>query len=161
MYAFDIIIKNKNLKKGNDQQFEDWYHLSSNFIYFLERNGQIVKGNHQMIINGDTLRIPVMCFDRNSLNINNFSIYAKELIREVEQLAGNKITFKFRGRDGENLNYSIPKNSSFYILRYGWESPLLCGDTHSPIPLYTIPHTDHGGIDFDNITFWQQDYERL
>ncbi|VAW36445.1 hypothetical protein MNBD_GAMMA01-191 [hydrothermal vent metagenome] len=161
MYAFDIIIKNKNFKEDHDQQNEDWYHLSSNYIYFLERNGQIVKGNHQMIINGNTLRIPVICFEKDSLRLKNCSIYNKEQIQKLEQLAGSKITFELRGRDGENPNYSVPQNSSFYILRCGWESPLLCGNTHRPIPLYSIPHTDHGGVDFDNITFWNQDHERL
>ncbi len=161
MYAYDIIIKNKNLKEEHDQQYEDWYHLSSNYVYFLERNGQIVKNYHQMIINGDTIRIPVICFEKSSLDLKNCSLYNKEQVQELEQLTGSKITFELRGRDGENPHYTVPQNSSFYILRYGWESPLLCGDTHRPIPLYTIPHTDHGGVDFDNIIFWNQDYKRL
>ena len=39
--------------------------------------------------------------------------------------------------------------------------PLICGDTHTEIPLYKIPRTDHDGDDYDNLFFWNKNYDRL
>ena len=39
--------------------------------------------------------------------------------------------------------------------------PLICGDTHTEIPLYKIPKTDHNGDDYDNLFFWNKNYNRL
>lgn len=161
MYVFDIIIKNNQLKERHDQQYEDWVHGAYNYVYFLERTGQIVKGKHQFSINDNIIRIPVTCPEKDSLSSKYCSEYNLKLIEEMEQNNGSKIETIYIGRDADNPSYIVPKNSSYYILRSGWESPLICGDTHSPIPLYKIPYTNHGGVDYDNIYFWNQDYERL
>ncbi len=160
MYAFDIIIKNNRLQEKYDQQYEDWVHLADSYVYFLERTGQIIAGKHQFSINANIIRIPVICPEKDSLSLKYCSAYNLEVIEKIEQ-NGNEIEAVYIGRDSNNPNYKVPENSSYYILRSGWESPLLCGDTHQPIPLYKIPCTDHNGVDYDNIFFWNQDYARL
>ncbi|MEE9439693.1 MAG: DUF2310 family Zn-ribbon-containing protein [Saprospiraceae bacterium] len=143
MYAIDIIIENKNIKEKYDQQYDDWYHLACSYIYFLERNGQIVKNNHQFIINENVLKIPVLCFEKNSLSLEHCSIYNKEQVVELEQLSGCKIAFELQGRDGENPQYAVPQNSSFYVLRiwmgisfaqwrYKYTDPIVLHSTHRP-----------------------------
>ncbi len=161
MYGFDIIIKNNLLKEKYGRQYEKWVNLSSDYVYQLERTGQVLKNNHQIIINDNTIRISVICPEKKSLSSKYNSVYNVENIRQLEQTIGGKIQHLPTGRDADNISYKVPESASFYILRYGWESPLMCGDTNKSIPLYKIPCTDHGGVDYDNIYFWNKNYERL
>ncbi len=162
MYAFKITIKNNRFKEKHDQQYEDWVQLTYNYIYFLERTGQIIKTkHHHVVVDKNVIQVNVLCPGMDSLSLKFASKYNLKTIKQIEKNSGSKITSTFIGRDADNPSYKIPKQSSFYILKNGLESPLLCGDTHRPIPLYTIPCTDHKGIDYDNIYFWDQDFERL
>ncbi len=161
MYAFDIIIKNNRFKEKHDQQYENWVHWSFDYTYHLERTGQIQKRNHPVIVNDNIIRMPVITPEIDSMDSRYCSEYNLEVIEKIEQNSGSTIETVYLGRDANYPDYVVPHNSSFYILRYGWASPLLCGDTHKPVPLYKIPCTDHSGVDFDNVYFWHQDYERL
>ena len=161
MYAFEINITNNNFKEKYDQQYEDWIHFTYDYIYHLERTGQVLKTNGYVIINTNTIKVSVICPEKTSLNIENHSTYNIKTINRIEKNAKTKIKHHLTGVYADYQNYKVPKNSSYYILRTGWASPLLCGDTHQPIPLYKIPKTDHNETDYDNIYFWNQDYERL
>ena len=161
MYAFDIIIANKKFTKKHDEQYENWVHQAYDYVFHLERTGQILKTNGRVIINENTIRLSVVCPERSSLNIENCSSYNLEVIQQIEENTGSKIAYQLIGVDADYQNYKVPTKSSFYILRSGWTSPLLCGDTHQPVPLYKFPKTDHNDNDYDNIFFWKQDYERL
>jgi len=155
MYAFNIIIKNSN---PNYEEFiSDCYQLVSD----LERSSQIVPRKHLVSLKGDTITIPVSCPEKNSLAFENGSIYYIKNRIKIENACGNKIQYVLLGREAENLKYKIPTNSSFYILRSGWNFPLFCGDTEIEVPLYKIPKTDHDGEDYDNVYFWNRDYQRL
>jgi predicted nucleic acid-binding Zn ribbon protein len=161
MYAFDIVFKNKNLNKENQQQYDYWVSYAYDYVCFLERSGQVLKNNHHVIINNNTIRIPVICPEKNSLTSKNNSIYANKVIKKLGKNNGCSPEFIYTGRDADNINYKVPENSSSYILYSGLESPLYCGDTFKPIPLYKILETDHDGDDYDNINFWNKDYQRL
>ncbi len=161
MYGFEIIIENKNFKEKHDKQYEDWVHSAYDYVYHLERTGQILKTNGRVIVNQNTLSMAVVCPELDSMDKKNCSPYNIEIITQIEKNAGSKIKYHLKGRDADYQNYKLPEKSSFYLLRTGWASPLLCGDTHQPIPVYKIPATDHNELDYDNIYFWNQNYERL
>ncbi len=154
MYAFDIIIKNTNPK------YKSWVDDCSSYVHFLERTGQVSQREHMIILRGDTIRIPVFCPELNSLSSKYCSPYNLKIMSNIEK-NGCIIEHVQTGVDADNTDKDIARNPSFYILRAGWSSPLLCGDSHTPIPLYKIPPTDHSGDDYDNIVFWHKDYERI
>ena len=161
MYSVDIIIENKNLKEKHDQQYESWVNLASDYIFHLERTGQILKTHGHISINGKTLKVSVFCPEKDAFSLKNCNPYNIKTIHKLEQHTGSKIKHIITGREAEYADYVVPKNSSFYILRNGWDSPLICGDTHNAIPLYKFPRTDLQGDGYDNIYFWNQNYERL
>lgn len=160
MHAFDIIIPNNRFKEKHDKQYEKWIHLAYSYIYQLDRTRQIAKRDHTVIVDNLTLRIPVICPELDSLALKNHSSFCRKTRAEIEQNAGAKIQMIPTGIDADNPDYQVPQKSSFYILRTGWESPLLCGDTHVPIPLYKL-FEFNPKVDFDSIHFWALDYERL
>jgi len=160
MYAFDIIIPNNRFQEKHDKQYENWIHLAYSYVYQLDRTRQIAKQDHTVIVDGLTLRIPVVCPELDSLALKNHSSFCRKTREEIEENADVKIKIVQVGVDADNPNYKVPEKSSFFILRTGWESPLLCGDTHQPIPLYKLFEFDPK-MDFDDIHFWALDYERL
>ncbi|MCK5831653.1 MAG: DUF2310 family Zn-ribbon-containing protein [Methylococcales bacterium] len=155
MYTFNIIIENSN--PDYEEFVSDAYLLAST----LDRPGQIVPRKHLISLKDNTITIPVICPEKNALDVKNGTMYYVKIIKKIEKNSGNKIEHILLGREAESLNYIIPKKSSFYILRNGWNFPLFCGDTGTEIPLYKIPKTDHNGEDYDNLYFWNKDYERL
>ena len=160
MHAFDIIIPNNRFQEKHDKQYEKWIHLAYSYVYQLDRTRQIIKRDHTVIIDDTTLRIPVVCPELDSLALKNHSSFCRKTREEIEENAGAKIVINPVGIDADNPDYKVPEHSSFYILRSGWESPLLCGDTHAPIPLYKL-FEFNPQLDFDDIHFWALDYERL
>jgi predicted nucleic acid-binding Zn ribbon protein len=156
MYAFDISIKNYN---------SDYKNLAadlSSYVYLLARTGQVLQREQRVVVNEkNTCRVPVLCPEIDSFALKNGTSYALDMYKKISEQSHSKIEYIPIGREADSLNYKVPENSSYYILRNGWSSPLLCGDTHQAIPLYKIPYTAHNGMDFDNITFWNNDYERL
>ena len=156
MNAFDIVVKNKN------SAYKELANDCSAYVYFLERTGQVLKREHMIIEHENTVRIPVLSPEIEAFNAENSTDYALEIRKKIEKQSRTNIQYVQTGKDEDNFpNYQIPQHSSFYILYYGQSSPLLCGDTLKGIPLYKIPYTAHNNMDYDNINFWQNDYERL
>ena len=160
MYAFDIIITNKRFKQKHDKQYESWIHLAYSYIYQLDRTRQIIQREHTVIVDELELRIPVVCPELDSLALKNHNAYCLKTRKQIEENAGAQIKLVQTGIDADNPDYQIPKNSSFYILRTGWASPILCGDTHQPIPLYKL-FEFNPKVDFDDLHFWALDYDRI
>ncbi len=155
MYAFDIIIKNKN---------PDYQYLVSDsygYVCSLERTGQVLQGEHKVTEDKGVIKISVICPEINSLALENSCAYVLEAISRIETQSGCKIEHRLMGRDPERLSYTVPEKSSYYILRTGWSSPLICGDTNDAIPLYKIPDTNPDSKGYENIFFWAKTYEHL
>lgn len=161
MYAYEIIIQNHHFKKLHDIQYEKWVHDAYTYIYLLEASGQIVRDKSLVIIQGDTIRMPVLTFEKEPFLEAYHNTLGWAHKKGMQEHIGGKIYHTLHGRDADNPNYKIPKNPSFLLLRFGWESALLCGDTHKPIPLYHL--FDPQKIDkiFDEIGHWDREYERI
>jgi len=161
MYAYNIIIQNKNLQNTHDTQYERWVHDAYTYLYFLEATNQILKDKAQVIINGDTIKMPVFAFEKEAFLEAYHDRYGLAHKKEIEENIGTKIGYELLGRDADNPDYTIPKDSSFLLLRFGWESALMCGDSHKPIPLYRLFEAQKEEKIFDEIRFWYREYERI
>ena len=155
MYTFDIIFKN------NNPAYKEWASDCHLYVCFLERPGLVLQRDHLLIQNKKGIKIPVACPEKDSLALKNHCQYALNIIHKIEIGSGCQVEFVLTGKESESPRYGVPTNSSYYILRYGWSSPLLCGDTHHEIPLYKIPCTDHHAEDYDNVFFWNNTYQKI
>ncbi|MCF6351203.1 MAG: Zn-ribbon-containing protein [Flavobacteriaceae bacterium] len=155
MITVNILIKN------NNSEYKDFIDDVYTYIYFLQRSGQILEREQIISQHENTVTIPVVCPEKDALNLKNCNEYALKAFKNIEKHTDSKIEFIKTGIDPDYKNYKIPEKSSFYILRNGWSSPLICGDTYNAMPLYKIPYTDKDKKSYDNINFWNNDYERL
>ena len=161
MYAYNIIIQNKNIQNIHDKQYEQWVHDSYTYLYFLQSTGQIVQDKNQVILQGDTIKMPVFTFEKEAFLDAYHDKHGLEHKKEIEENIGTKIEYELLGRDADNPNYFIPKNPSFLLLRFGWESAIMCGDTHKPIPLYHLFDPQKEEKIFDDIRYWYREYGRI
>lgn len=161
MYIYEIILQNNKIKELYDAQYEKWVHDAYSYLYFLEASGQIVRDKNLVSIQGDTIFISVLSFEKEPF----LEIYHDSLgwchKEEIEAHIGGKIRYILRGRDADNPDYVIPKNPSFLLLHFGWESAILDGETHKPIPLYHLFDPQKSDKIFDEIRYWSREYEHL
>jgi predicted nucleic acid-binding Zn ribbon protein len=158
MYTFDLIFKNKN------PNYEDIVHDIYTLTYMLGSCGQILQREHILCINGDATKVQVVCPEMGALDDTHANQDVLNWKNRIEKGLKNKIRYKYTGiePDYPSPRYDVPtEKSSFYILRYGWSSPLICGDTNTPIPLYKIPYTDVENTCYDNIWNWERHHKSL
>jgi predicted nucleic acid-binding Zn ribbon protein len=157
MNVFDIII---DISKSGYEDTELEHNLWD-YLVFLNDTCQITNDDYIFTKSGDTIRVRVVCPEADTLFIENTTSYVKQARQKLEQLIGCPIRYEKVGTEPQVRNYRIPQNSSFYILYYGDFSPLICGDTLKPIPLYCIPPTHDDGLCYDNLHTWERSYKRL
>ncbi len=155
MYAFDIKLKN------NNPEYKELAEDMSTYIFLLERTGQVLKNREISVVDKNIISTPVLCPEIDSYKAENSTQYVLNAVNRLEQKSSSKIVYIQTGRAAEYPDYKVPENSSYYILRDQWVSPIVCGDTFKSVPLYKIPYTYHDGIGYDDIVFWQNNYERL
>ena len=157
MKVFDIII---DVSKSGFEDSELEHHLWD-LLSFLYDTRQIVNDEYQFVRSGDSVRVSVACPEPSALMMTPPTRFIADKWAAIEALTQAKIEITQIGTDPNQAGYVIPQNPSFYILRQGWFSPLLCGDTGKPIPLYRIPPTNPDGDCYDNLRFWEKAYHRL
>lgn len=155
MKTFDIVLTNHNPK------YKDFIQDSYSYVYFLQRTGQILERVQYISKQENKLTIAVVCPEEKALAIKNCSSYAVAVLQKIEKNSKSKIKYIPTGIEPDFKDVAIPNKSSYYILRYGWSSPLICGDTFREIPLYKIPYTDTDKKGYDNINFWNKDYRSI
>jgi len=157
MYTFDIFITN------NNPAFGSFIHCVSTYAFLLQKSGQIFNDDYHLVQKNNTVTISVYCAEKTSLNPKNNMVQIDEMIEKIETNAKTKIKYIETGFEAQRSLYKLPKNSSFYVLysRFKEGSPLLCGDTFMLIPPYKIPYTDFDEMTYDNLNFWDNDYQRF
>ncbi len=157
MPVFDITL---DLSRCGYEDSEVEHALWS-WLVCLHSAGQITNDDYVFVWKDTTLRVTVVCPEREALFIKTPMKYARQQRARLEAITGGGITFEEAGMEPQEGAYEVPRRSSFYILRSGWFSPLICGDTFRPVPLYLIPPTDPDGDSYDNVRTWEYSYRRL
>lgn len=161
MHAFDIIIPQyTGIAEDDDSHDHDVFC----YLGDLEGNGQILPRNHHLAVSqNDITRVTVVCPEMDALDRKNMNSYAQEMHNKIEQLAGKPIQTLYIGEDHDYPlpRYAVPTQSEFYMLRWGWSSPLLDGVTLQGIPLYKIPYTQPDHPCYDNVWSWYRQAEAL
>ena len=71
------------------------------------------------------------------------------------------IQFTPSGNNPRFTPYLDDVKPSFYVLNFSGYSPLVNGDSKERIPLYKIPHTYHDNACYNDIQFWNNNYNRI
>jgi predicted nucleic acid-binding Zn ribbon protein len=121
---------------------------------------QIIADTHCIVRNSDRISVQVTVPEPDALT-RETTDYVRQAWRDLETLTGKPIALVLVGTVIADDAVAPHAASPFYILRYGWWSPLICGATHKPIPLYRIPPTNPDGLCYDNMRFWENTYKRL
>lgn len=154
VFSLEIDISRSGFE-GADLEDRFWALLSS-----LYDTRQIISNEHCVVRSGDRVSVQVTVPEPDAL-MHQTTAYVHKAWNDVERLTGSKVALVPQGQRVEYYHFDVSARSSFYILRWGWYSPLICGDTHMPIPLYRIPPTNPDALCYDNLRSWENAYKRL
>ncbi|GAA4470318.1 Zn-ribbon-containing protein [Nibrella saemangeumensis] len=155
MYTFDIQL---DLSEAAYDGYVD--EECKMILGYLEETSQILSSSFQCTQEGNIARIPVVCPAMDSLDEKYRMPVCSSIITRLEAHLKRTITFVHTGTEVRAADYEVPEKSSWFILKYREFSPLKCGDTYEPIPLYRIPFTtDYQS--YQNVTLWLSNYESI
>jgi predicted nucleic acid-binding Zn ribbon protein len=157
MKVFDIFLDTLHCGYENT----DIEHGLWTFLAFLRQTNQIINDDYVFTRIGSSVRVSVVCPEPDSLTRQNTIAYVNDAKQALETMTHSALRYAEAGVEPQYANYRVPENSSHYILRQGGFSPLLCGDTCKPIPLYRIPPTHHDAKCYDNLRGWERNYQHL
>ncbi len=156
MFSFDLVL---NLSKiGYQPEIVD--HLESLLINLADAQ-QIITSDCTLAQADHTIRVAVTCPELDALDVKNCTVYGKRTIEKIEAALQSPIQFIPTGIDPRYEPYIGQKKPTVYILQGNGIFPLLNGDSNSFIPLYKIPFTYHDEACYNDVRFWNNNYERL
>lgn len=154
VYSFNI-----ELDISKTGYLEEYEHDLYAYLSALDNSRQIFNEDHQISLQKNKLIVPVTCPEESALDKKNTIVYGLNRIKDLEERSGSKVQFVKTGIVPGYEEYVISEKSSFYFLMESDISPLRCGDTGWPIPLYKIPDTYHDNIGYDDVRNWRRDYD--
>ncbi len=155
MYLIKINITGE--KVGSDEFFE----FTNYYFQSLYGTKQIINEEWQYESIDNGLSVNLYCPEKDSYKDINSTIYAKRWKKRIEDELNCQFEFINLGLSPEFGVTTIPINKSFLILRTGFFSPLREGKSLTQIPLYKIPYTYSDGECYNDINFWENNYERI
>lgn len=160
MPIFDIVL---DISRSGYEETE-LEHLFWTYVANLYDTRQIANEDVVITRAADRVSARVVCPEVGSLFIETQPAHIGIVAKKIEVLTGRKIGYERAGIAPNMARYSGVARSSFYILRWGHFSPLLCGDTFRPIPLYEIPPASDDPTwhdNYDDINAWARTYRWL
>lgn len=135
--------------------------MCTELLNYLWYNNQILHANCPLVVEGDYLRIPVTCPEPDALDRRYCHRNAVHYLDQIQAWTGSGVEFKLLGQSAHHQGYIFPESSSFYILYGESFSPVLCGDTRHPIPLYRLPPLHAEINSYQDFNVWSEAYESL
>ena len=162
MYIYDIVIDKGDMGAATREiSNEALVHDAYTYLGLLQNTRQIVPDRYVVSDREESLTMRVLAFETEAFRHAHHNRYAIACKQSIERHCGCKIRYCLRGRDPDYLHYKSPEHPASLILRYGWESPLLCGDTYLPIPLYRLFDPQREERIFDTLRYWESTYKHL
>lgn len=155
MFTFDLVVNLTNFS------FDDISHELENVVTYLQANNQIISQDHQFILEDNQVRIPIVCPQINSLDAQYSHRFALHCLKQLQIKIQAPLQIQPTGRAADLLAYQVPVDSSSYILHGREFSPIICGDTYQPIPLYLLPALNQEANSYQDLNLWHYAYQSL
>lgn len=138
---------------------ESFLEDASTLISILKRNGQITLSNDVFIFENEGVKLYAHTPSTRSLLTEYNNKYVNYWLARLSEDYGLIFSFKVLSSGKEPL-YDVSKSTAF-ILYWGGPSPLRSFDSFEPIPLYEFPYTYIDGESYNDINFWEDNYEAI
>jgi predicted nucleic acid-binding Zn ribbon protein len=155
MFTFDLAINLATLG------FEDIRYECENLLIYLGANSQIINQDYQFILEGNQLRIPVICPQPSSLDTQYCPQVVLHCLDQLQTKTQTALEIRPTGRAADKVTYQVPVGSTSYILCGKGFSPVMCGDTFQVIPLYLLPALNPAYNSYQDLNLWHYTYQCL
>lgn len=157
MFTFDIVLDCS--KTGYEPEIME--HLENLICCLYDARQILNEEDCSFVYASNTIKVSVTCPELAALNPKNCTVYGRNWIERIEQLLQTPVQFTPTGNNPSFTPYLGEVKPSFYVLYFSGYSPLVNGDSHEQIPLYKIPFTYHDDACYNDITFWNNNYNRI
>jgi len=146
---------------GKEAGTDTFFEYAEHYLSLLYRSRQIIneEWQYESIPNG--VSVNLYCMEKDAYDDKNATKYTINSKNRLSRELNCRLEFQYAGIAPEFGVTTIPTKPVFFILRPRVFSPLVDGLTLNQIPLYKIPYTNHDGISYDNINFWENNYTRI
>lgn len=158
MYLFSMISYPNEQQKSDDyekfKEEQDWYFGA------LSKNGQILIKNCITVFDGCNFKSYFLAPETNSLDIKNANIYVERFYSELIALCSEVPNIIILAKSSDYPSSCKCESSSWYMLYTDHtvsESPIVCGDCGSTVPLYRLPKI-FGEDEYFSVLGWQRAY---
>lgn len=159
MYLFSITTYPNEKQREDDyksfQDEQDWYFSA------LSKNGQILINSCNSIYMESKFVTYFLAPEMDSIDAKNNNKYVSEFYAKFLELCRRKPSISIIGKSSD---YELPcncKSPSWYMLYTDYmthESPIVCGDCGSTVPLYKLPKI-LGEDEYFKVLGWQKAYQ--
>ncbi len=136
-------------------------HTLWSYLVCLHGTTQIANEDPIFILREKILAVHVTCPEPDALLKPCPVKYVEQMRQKLEEQTGAPLKIEAIGQDPQEEGYSLTKAPNSLILCYGQFSPLICGETYKPVPLYHLPLSDERRESYDDIRNWEYNFKRL
>jgi predicted nucleic acid-binding Zn ribbon protein len=130
------------------------------YLSHLSSANLIIEAPSIFLREGNEIVTSVICPELSCLSFQK-NHYVNTSLDALKTLIKCDLKFVHQGRCLPDQHYKVPENPKFLVLKHGSFSPILCGDTNAPVPLYVLPGTTDSGRAHDDIRHWNRTYENF
>lgn len=127
----------------------------------LRMNGQVCGGEWPIVQGNASCATYVMLPVADALSPDHHSVYVREILAGVLARAGvsePRITILGEDLDGDrSCQCGTPPSYVLYTTYVSLETPVRCGGCFLPVPLYSLPKTNHD--EYSDVISWQSNYQ--
>ncbi len=127
----------------------------------LRMNGQICGGEWPIALGNESCATYAMLPAADALSPDHHNVYVREILSEILARAGvsePRVTILGEDLDGDlSCQCGTPPSYVLYTTFISMETPLRCGGCFLPIPLYSLPKTNHD--EYSDVISWQSNYQ--
>jgi predicted nucleic acid-binding Zn ribbon protein len=139
---------------------DDVSDLVNRLLSALRMSGQICGKEWPVILGEATCTAYVMLPAEDALSAAHRSVYIPQILESLvlAGLSEPRITILGEDLDGDDpCPCGTPPSYVLYTTFLSLESPLRCGGCFLPVPLYSLPQTNHG--EYSDVISWQSNYQ--
>lgn len=160
MRSFEIDFFPKSETRG--EEFEQFDDLVNWFLASLSHNGNIV-GEWQILELEECVQARVLTPTRVSLNVEFFSVHARETLSKVLATSQRPPDFRCVKEKSDEETCCTCHEPGSYILFTTYLDigmPVDCGDCRRAVPLYLLPHLENEKS-HQGLLYWHETYAAL
>lgn len=145
------------------QEVDDYEHFKEQqdwYLAALSMNGQILQYGQITVFDQERFINYILSPEENSLDLQYNNIYVNKFLESLCELSSRNPIHRIIGQSTDfepSCNCESPSKYILYTTLWKHDSPIVCGDCMSSVPLYKLPKIEQED-EYFTVLSWQKAY---